>query len=223
MEQPRGPGEPPDPPDPPEQLDPLEPLPPAQVTAILLCGGRGSRLGGEDKPLLRANGQRLVDHVIAALRPQVGRFVISCGRDAGPYLELGHPTVADLRPGDGPLGGIASALPMVETDWLLTYPGDAPFPHPLLVRRLAPVARASGIAVPSAGGHRQNLVLLLSQPMAEALALFYREGGRAVRDWLDQRQVQSVDMTDAADSFFNVNTPADLVSLAARLAGPAAP
>lgn len=190
---------------------------PEEITAIVLCGGSGSRLGGVDKPLVRVGGRRLVEHVIAALAPQVGSFVISCGRDPTPYADLGHRTVADHRPGDGPLGGIVSALPAVETDWILTHPGDAPFPHAALVSRLAPAALATGIAVARSGAQRQNLVLLLSRSKAEALARFYRQGGRAVKDWLVADGVEGVDMTDAADSFFNVNTAADLASLEARL------
>ncbi len=188
-----------------------------EISAIVLCGGSGARLGGIDKPMARIGGRRLIDWVIAALTPQVGRIVISCGRDAGPYETLGYPTVADDRPGDGPLGGIVSALPHVQTDWILTHPGDAPFVDTSLVARLTPEALVNGIAVPRAGAQRQNLVLLMSRPMAAALARFYCGGGRAVKDWLDDQGVVSVDMSDVADSFFNVNTPADLEACERRL------
>ena len=191
---------------------------PEEITAIVLCGGSGARLGDVDKPMTRIKGRPLVEYVIAALTPQVDRLVISCGRDALPYESLGYPTVTDLRPGDGPLGGIVSALPWVDTDWILTYPGDAPFANASLVTRLAPVAVAHGIAVPRAGDHRQNLMLLMSRQKADSLARFYRQGGRAAKDWLDDQGVASVDMTDVADSFFNVNTAADLAACERRLA-----
>ncbi|MEA2025451.1 MAG: molybdenum cofactor guanylyltransferase [Chloroflexota bacterium] len=193
---------------------------PEEITAIVLCGGSGARLGDADKPMTRIKGRRLVEYVIAALTPQVDRFVISCGRDRASYETLGHPTVADVRPGDGPLGGIVSALPCVETDWILTHPGDAPFADASLVARLAPAAVANGIAVPRAGDYRQNLVLLISRSKVESLARFYRDGGRAVRHWLDDQGVESVDMTDVADSFFNINTAADLATCERRLSSP---
>lgn len=191
-----------------------------QVTAVVLCGGAGTRLGGLDKPLLRVGDRPLVEHVISSLRAQVGGFVISCGRDAAPYAGLGYPTVTDGQPGDGPLGGIASALDPVSTDWILVYPGDAPFADASLVARLASSAEALGVAVPQASGHRQNLVLLMSRPKADELVRFYREGGRAVREWLDEQQVPSVDMSDVAESFFNVNTAADLAACERRLSRP---
>ncbi len=187
------------------------------ITAIVLCGGSGTRLGGVDKPTAPIEGHPLVEYVIARLTPQVGGVVISCGRDAAPYEALGYTTVADVRPGDGPLGGFSSALPFVQTDWILAHPGDAPFADTSLVERLAPAAEADGVAVPRAGGYRQNLVLLISRQKAAALARFYEGGGRAVKDWLDGERVESVDMTDVADSFFNVNTAADLAEAARRL------
>jgi molybdopterin-guanine dinucleotide biosynthesis protein A len=193
---------------------------PEDITAVVLCGGSGTRLGEVDKPLVRIEGRPLVEHVIAALSPQVGRLVISCGRDAAPYAALGYPTVADLRPGDGPLGGIVSALSHVGTDWILTHPGDAPSPDAALVARLAPAAEADGVAVPRASDYRQHLVLLISRPKAEALARFYERGGRAVKDWLDDQGVQSVDMSDVADSFFDIDTAADLAAFERRLADP---
>ena len=180
-----------------------------QVTAIVLCGGSGARLGHEDKTLTPLAGRPLVTYAIAAVEPQVGRVILSCGREAERYLELGYPTVTDDQTGQGPLGGLVSALPQVETDWILTYPGDTPFARADLVARLAPAAEASGIAVPSTGDQRQHLVLLLSQARAQALLPFYASGGRAMRVWLDQEGVASVDMSDARDSFLNVNTPAD--------------
>lgn len=190
---------------------------PEEITAVVLCGGSGTRLGGTDKPLALLAGRPLVAYVLEALAPQVGSFVLACGRDAERYAALGHPTAIDFKPGDGPLGGIVSALPHVSAEWILVHPADVPFPDAALVSRLAALAEAEGVAVPRGGGRRQNLVLLLSRSRADELARFYREGGRAVRQWLDDVGVESIDMADIAESFFNVNTAADLAIAEQRL------
>ena len=189
---------------------------PADITAIVLCGGSGTRLGGVEKPLLRVGRARVIDHLLAALSPQVGTILLSCGRDTTAYEDLGLLSIPDLRPGDGPLGGIVSALPYVETDWILSHPGDVPFPDTSLVARLAPVAEVGGIAVPKTRGIRQNLTLLISRAKAAELARFYEQGGRAARDWLDATGADGVDMSDLAESFLNINTAADVRSATQR-------
>ncbi len=190
---------------------------PQDVTAIVLCGGAGSRLGAPDKTLVPVLGRPLVGYTLDGLAQQVGRVVLSCGRDPQPYAALGHMVVTDADPGEGPLGGISSALPSVESDWILVYPGDMPFPDHGLVERLGPTAESRGVAVPRTGAQRQHLVLLLSRAMAAELAAYYQSGGRAVREWLDECEVEGVEMDDVAASFFNVNTPADLAAAEERL------
>jgi molybdopterin-guanine dinucleotide biosynthesis protein A len=190
---------------------------PADITAIVLCGGAGSRLGAPDKTLVPVLGRPLVSYTVDGIAPQVGRIVLSCGRDPETYASLGHTVISDATPGDGPLGGITSALPAVASDWILVYPGDAPFPDQALVARLGPAADSRGLAVPRTGDQRQHLVMLLSRAMAAELAAWYEAGGRAVRRWLDGCDVAAVDMSDVAESFFNVNTPADLAAAEERL------
>lgn len=191
---------------------------PEDVTAIVLCGGSGARLGSGDKTLLPVAGRPLVSYTVEGLARQVGRIVLSCGRDPAPYRSLGLEVVADQRPGEGPLGGVVSALPLVDSDWILVHPGDSPFPSPELVARLGPPAEAHGIAAPRTRDQRQHLVLLLSRAMAAELRDWYDDGGRAIRRWLDERGASGVDMDDVADSFLNVNTPTDLALARERAA-----
>ena len=195
------------------------------TTAIVLCGGGGTRLGGVDKPLLELAGKPLVGHVIERLQPQVDAIVLSCrgGRDDA-YRRFGWPVIPDQRSGEGPLGGIASAVPHASTPWLLTTPGDTPFlPHDL-VSRLTPACRRRGAAVVAAGDRRQNLTMLLDSSRAQSLVAFFAAGGRAAHRWLDANDVEQVRFSEAA--FLNVNTPTDMRHAQRRLersvAGPAA-
>lgn len=190
------------------------------VTAIVLCGGQGRRMAAVDKPLLRLGEHTLVGHVIERLRPQVDRFVLSCGRSAAEYEQFGHPVVLDEHPGEGPLGGIVSALPDAAASWVLTTPADTPFLPPNLVDALAPACRREGAVVAMAGGRRQNLTLLLDQSAAESLCAFFARGGRAVHRWLQANAVPAVAFP--ADGFLNVNTPADLEAARSRLEAPEA-
>lgn len=189
---------------------------PIATTAIVLCGGRGLRLRGVEKPLAVVGGRPLVDHVIERLRPQVARLALACGDNAPAYSPFGYPVVVDEQPGEGPLGGVVSALAAASTPWVLTTPGDTPFLPRGLVAALSPGCRRHGVAVASAGGRRQNLTLLLDAPRAASLAAFFHAGGRAAHRWLSARDVAQVAFP--ARAFLNVNTPQTLRAAQRRLA-----
>ncbi len=126
-----------------------------RVTALILCGGRGSRMGGVDKPLEVFQGQPLVRHVLDRIAPQVGgRVILSANRHHEVYAALGYPVVADgLSDFQGPLAGMLAGMEAVSgtagglggesadhwgDHWLLCVSGDSPWlPRDLLVRLMA--------------------------------------------------------------------------------------
>lgn len=100
------------------------------ITALILCGGAGTRMGGLDKPLqmTQKDGLKLpmLDHVIATLPADV-TFLISANRNINMYTQRG-PVVLDAKQiGSGPLVGILAGLRNAQTAWLLVCPGDMPY------------------------------------------------------------------------------------------------
>ena len=85
------------------------------VAAVLLTGGRGSRLGGADKGALRLGGGTLLEHALGALR---GLPVVVVGDD-GPW-RAAHPGVTAVReqpPFAGPAAAAVAALAFFLTDF----------------------------------------------------------------------------------------------------------
>ena len=182
----------------------------ADITALLLCGGKGARLGGQDKPLLSLGSDKIIDHLLTRLKPQTGEIVISCSRNVARYEAYESRIVVDEAPDEGPLGGLQSAFKAVNTEWALTCPGDIPFLTSELVTRLSLDAERQGVAVPFADNERQNLCLLINRKRRNELVAFYAQGGRAVKRWLDIASIQSTDLSELGSSFFNVNTAREL-------------
>ena len=178
------------------------------TTALVLCGGRGKRLGGVDKPLVKLAGKTLLARLIERLETQVDAIVLSGVREPRDYDAFDYPLVEDEDRDQGPVAGIVSARSVVRTPWILTTPVDTPFLPLDLVSSLAPTCQRTGAAVVTAGGHRQNLAMLLAPERVESLARFYASGGRAVHRWLAAYGVEEVEFPAAG--FFNINTPDDL-------------
>ena len=164
--------------------------------------------------MLKVGGKALLGHVIDRIQPQVDALLLSCATTTAVYEAFGHPVVEDRDAGQGPLGGFVSALAHVRTPWVFTTPADTPFLPDDVVALLADVCERAGAAVVTAGGHRQNLAMLLGAEHAQSLAAFYEDGGRAIHRWLVANAVTEVDFP--AEDFLNVNTAEDLAAAEAR-------
>ena len=78
------------------------------LTALLLAGGRSSRMG-RNKALLRLRpGGRPAIQLVAQKLVEIADEVLLVGCDPRPYAFLGLACVPDAFPGTGPLGGIYS-------------------------------------------------------------------------------------------------------------------
>ena len=181
------------------------------VHALVLAGGRGSRMGGVDKGLQLLGGRPLAAHVIERLAPQAARVWISANRHFDAYAALGHTVLTD-PPGlefAGPLAGMLAGLQAVPDDaWLLTAPCDCPhLPHDLAQRLLA-AAQPHGLAFAQAGREHPTHALLHARQRGP-LAAHLQAGGRAVLRWM-HAQPHGVARFDDEAAFANLNTLAEL-------------
>ena len=196
----------------------------AQITGVVLAGGRGLRMGGVDKGLQLYQGIPLALHALRRLQPQVGRTVINANRHADQYAAFGVPVLADEPPDyAGPLAGFASALRHCSTPFLLTVPCDSPlFPPDLALRLAAPLSDAdcdiamvvapdpeSGV---SAGPRAQPVFCMMRTRVLASLQAFMAGGGRKIDAWTATQRTQPVHFNDP-QAFLNVNTLAELEAL----------
>jgi molybdopterin-guanine dinucleotide biosynthesis protein A len=184
----------------------------AEITGVVLAGGRGTRMGGQDKGLVELEGRPLAAHVLARLAPQVGALLISANRNLDRYAALGAPVVTDLPehgPFAGPLAGIRAALAAIETPWLAVVPCDAPNIPLDLVHRLAVGLARARASMAVAGGRAHGLCCLLHASLRGSLDAALARGQRRVASWLASVGAQAVEFADA-DAFANLNAAVDL-------------
>ena len=55
------------------------------ISAVILAGGRGQRMGGVDKGLVSWQKKPLIEYAIAAIEPQVDQLILSCNRNIEAY------------------------------------------------------------------------------------------------------------------------------------------
>lgn len=194
----------------PEQFEAtVQTIPREDITAIVLSGGAGSRVGGVDKGWLPWRGHPLIERVISRLRPQVGAIVVSANRNHEQYRQLDVEVVPDWTPGfAGPLAGLIAAWARCETPWVLVVPVDAPCVAEHLALSLIDTAmrHPRSLAVVAHDGNRtQPLFCILHSCARTDMLAYWSEGGRSVDTWL--RRVSAVEspLVDAPDCFWNMN------------------
>jgi molybdenum cofactor guanylyltransferase len=192
-----------------------------EITAVILAGGKGQRMGGEDKGLVELHGRPLLDYIIAALRRQTGRIIVSANRNLNRYREYGYPVVSDVT-GDffGPLAGMAAGMQAAETPLIVALPCDSPFVPARLVSTLSRALAEEGaeVSVAHDGMRMQPVVALLRCALLPDLLSYLDEGGRKVDAWYARHRLALADFSASPDDFLNMNTPGDRLLIEKRLA-----
>ena len=196
-----------------------------QITAMVLAGGRGSRMGGADKGLQNFNGTPLALHALMRLQLQegglIGDLMLNANRNLAAYEAFGVPVWPDsLSDYAGPLAGFLTGLERAELPYLLTVPCDVPrFPADL-VRRLAaafddPATEIAMVSSPEEDGQLrpQPVFCLMRVDLLESLMAFTQAGGRKIDRWTEQHRTVLVPFDQAGDdphAFANTNTLEEL-------------
>lgn len=180
--------------------------------ALILAGGRGSRMSGRDKGWIMWEGHPLIEHVMQRLgqqNPPPTRTIISANRNVDAYRQTGHLVVPDERADfAGPLAGVEAGLMRCKKNNLLVVPCDTPLLPLDLFERLQlamddqPDAMAA-YATTADGPH--PLCCLLHPSLSGSLGQFLDTGHGSVVSWLEKARAVTVNFDDA-DAFRNFNT-----------------
>ncbi|MEV4204221.1 NTP transferase domain-containing protein [Nocardia salmonicida] len=130
------------------------------VDAIVLAGGRASRMGGVDKPAIVIGGRSMLDAALDSVRDCAEVVVVGPYR---PALDARFRQVREVPPGSGPVAAIGTGLSALDTTapWIVVLAADMPFltdstVHELL--RRATDSTADAVFAIDASGRPQYLV-----------------------------------------------------------------
>jgi molybdopterin-guanine dinucleotide biosynthesis protein A len=192
----------------------------ANITAVILAGGKGRRLQGRDKGLVDAAGKPLIHYVLQRIQAQVSQILISANRNQSDYVKLGYKVIEDeFESGQfaGPLAGVLTALNACDTEFLLTVPCDTPcLPQDLVEQLSTAITDDIDIVTVNDGERLQPIVMLLRTRLTDNLKSWLEEGNRAVHAWVSEVGYREVVITNPS-AFKNLNTDEELESFAQNL------
>jgi molybdopterin-guanine dinucleotide biosynthesis protein A len=188
------------------------------VDALILAGGRSSRLEGSAKQKLRVEGSTLLERSVAAVRGVGAVRVVVIGEDRVDAAV----TVRESPIFAGPVAGIAAGLAALTgppSDALFVIACDMPRIADALPALLTAAAESpvDGVVATDRGRRQQLVMLVAPEALERALAALPTTEGAAVRDLLaglDLRDVvvpggstDDIDTWDDAARFGVVRDP----------------
>ena len=183
------------------------------ITAVILAGGKGRRLGGQDKGLVHYKNKPLIEHVIERIEPQVSTILVNANRNQETYMGYGFPVINDeLSNYQGPLAGFATAMKVATTSHIITLPCDGPLLPENLVSRMLDTLNSTSttasdaIIVAHNGERLQPVYALIPVNLISSLEQFLENGERKIDLWYTKHAMQIADFSDTPNVFDNINT-----------------
>ncbi len=188
-------------------------LPKQKYSCIILAGGEGKRVGGADKGLLELNNKKLIEHVINVLKPQVNEIIISANRNIKTYENYGYKVVPDrANHYQGPLAGIAAALPYCNNEWVFIAPCDMPRLPADIIDRLAAGTLTGNLCIAEIDA-RLQLLLLLNKKLYTSITHTLKNKQLRLMQWVKSQAPQIIPFPQNA-ALKNFNTKNDFTAAA---------
>ncbi|RDS88797.1 molybdenum cofactor guanylyltransferase MobA [Pseudomonas fluorescens] len=188
---------------------PLDSMP-LPCSILLLAGGRGQRMGGQDKGLLDWHGLPLIAHLQRLARPLTDDLIISCNRNQAQYAAYADQLVSDDSPDfPGPLAGIRAGLAAARHEHLLILPCDVPHIDARLLADLRETSQRNPLlpVMVRHGEFWEPLVCIIPTCLQAEVERAWHAGERSPRKIL--LQLGGVGLECPADDprLANLNTP----------------
>lgn len=182
------------------------------LCGAVLCGGASRRMG-TDKALLPVDGVAMAVRVATALRAAGCDPVVAIGGDVEALAALGLHVVPDEFPGEGPLGGVVTALDhFARAAAVAIVACDLPHLTAGSVAALVAALRGSPdhqVDVAMAAADRaQPACAVWSPRVGGMMRASFHAGERRLTAALDS--IDTVVVTVDPQDLANVNTPRDL-------------
>jgi len=190
------------------------------MTGIILSGGRGARMGGENKAFLRIGGERLIDRTVRIFRSVFNEVIIVASRPLD-YLDQEAAIVTDIFPGKGALGGIYTGLFYTGEEHAFVAACDMPFLNRSFLEYMAARAVDYDIVVPAPPDGLQPLHAVYARRCLPAIRRLLERNRLQVRGFYPEYKLLMVppeilrSFDPEGRMFLNANTPEDVLNLPA--------
>ncbi len=186
-------------------------------SGVILAGGLNSRFSGKPKALLSVRGRRILDHIYKIFS-ELFNEIILVTNDPGLYLEWNLTIAADLYPIKSSLTGIHAGLFFSKNPYIFTTACDTPFLQKDLVKALLDsIDPEIDVVIPRTAMGYEPLCAVYARSCLCRAAQNLDRGRLKIQDIFNRARMKKIGENRLRRydpdliSFFNINTPEDLV------------
>lgn len=183
------------------------------IEAVILAGGKSSRMG-QDKGFVQLEGKPMISYTIELLNKMNIKFRIVSHIEA--YKKFGCEVIKDIVPGQGPMGGLYTALYRCEAKQLLLLSCDAPFISEELVIHLLTLSDSEKISVAYFRNKLYPLCAVYPKSILQLVKTTLEKGNLKMKTLIENLPHQMIYMDGIFEKkayvLSNFNTKADIAN-----------
>ena len=184
------------------------------IVGVILAGGRSTRYG-RNKAFETLGGKSLIARVVETMTSLFKETILMTNTPSE-YEHLGLPTYQDLIKGLGPIGGIYTALKIIEKDAGFFVACDMPFLNKALISHMVSIRKDFDVIVPRMGWkiealhalYRKSCVAQIEKNINDGIYQIVRVFEHVTVRYVDEEEIRQFD--PQLRSFLNINRPQDL-------------
>lgn len=186
------------------------------MNAIILAGGRASRMEGEDKAFLKIKNELLIQRQLKLLKKVFKRIIIVTNSSEKYKNFKGVKIISDIIPHSGPLGGIFSGLLYSRDKYNFVVACDMPCINLNLIRYLQRQASGYDLIVPRVDNKYEPLFSVYSKNCLPDIKNLLEKKIFKISKLFSKVKVKAITKEEIIKFgspdriFMNINTPNDL-------------
>jgi molybdopterin-guanine dinucleotide biosynthesis protein A len=184
-----------------------------KATAIILAGGKSSRMKYKNKAFLEYEGKRFID--IAIGKAKVFDEIIIVSNTPEQYSMNNVMVVKDIIPDSGPMAGILTGLKYSRNHVTVVFPCDTPLINEEMLRYFVEISSGYHAVMAKVDGFFQPLCAVYTKDCEELFRNALKNGETKLPNLFDQMRIRYVsreeieEFGDYESMFKNINTKTD--------------
>jgi len=180
-----------------------------KATAIILAGGKSSRMG-DDKSFLIVNGEPLIKTIVDQLKSHFGEIIIG-SNEIEKYSFLDIPVIPDIEKDKGPLMGIYSCVKASSNDINFVTACDIPVINVNFINNMINLSSNADIVIPIKDKDKyEPLFAIYKKSIIQEAEMLLKGGARKITELLNNLQYHTVCFNDQ-NWYINLNKKEDYI------------